>query len=249
VIQLFHGDCLVEMDKIPDKSVDLILCDLPFETTPCKWDVLIPFDALWKQYWRVLKQNGVIVLFGFQPFTSKLISSQIESFKYCWIWNKAKASNFFCAKLQPLNNTEDICVFSKGGCNIMSKQPMRYFPQGVVATNEKIINRKGLGGLMGKEHQVNLAAGSDYIRTVTNYPFKTLSFTRDRKIVHPCQKPIALLEYLINTYTLEGEMVLDNCMGGGSAGIAALNTKRDFIGIEKDNKYFEIAQKRILEAS
>ena len=244
-MQLIHGDCLEKMKDIHDKSIDMILCDLPYGTTACKWDVIIPFEPLWEQYKRIIKDRGAIVLFGSEPFSSTLITSNIKLFKYCWIWEKDNASNFFAAKFQPLNNTEDICVFSTGGCNNGTKNPVPYYPQGIQKVDIQCINGKNVGGMVGKAHKTAMKEGRQYTQNQTGYPFKTLKFKRDSDKTHPTQKPVALLEYLIKTYTLEGETVLDNCMGSGSTGVACINTNRNFIGIEKDDKYFEIAKKRI----
>ena len=238
-MKLIHGDCLVEMATIEDKSVDMILCDLPYGTTACKWDSVIPFAPLWAHYKRVIKDRGAIVLFGSQPFTSKLVCSAIEIYKHSWVWDKVRGTNFFAAKFSPLNNTEDVCVFSMAGGNNGSKTPIKYFPQGVTETEKS--NCYG-GGKIGKEHG---AKYKEYTQKITGYPFKIIKFPFEKRTVHPTQKPVALLEYLIKTYTLEGEMVLDNCMGSGSTGIACLNTGRHFIGIEKDDKYFAVALERI----
>jgi len=233
-MQLIHGDCLEKMKDIPDKSIDMILCDLPYGTTACKWDVVIPFEPLWEQYKRIIKDRGAIVLFGSEPFSSHLRMSNIKNYKYDWIWNKTTFANQMCAKFQPLKIQENISVFSK--------KKHIYHPQGLIEINKitkqgsKITDNNG-GGVRKTE----------YFQQYTNYPKNILEFKRDLPNVHPTQKPVALMEYLIKTYTLEGETVLDNCMGSGSTGVACINTKRNFIGIEKDDKYFEIAKKRIEE--
>ena len=247
-IELIQGDCLEKMKDIPDKSIDMILCDLPYGTTACKWDVVIPFEDLWQQYERVIKDNGAIVLFASQPFTSALIMSNIKLYKYCWVWEKDNASNFFAAKFQPLNNTEDIVVFGKGGCNNGTKNPLRYNPQGVEYIDKEVTNGKSVGGQVGKAHKTAMKEGRTYKQTTTGYPFKTLRFKRDGNHIHPTQKPVDLLEYLIKTYTQEGETVLDNTMGSGSTGIACLNTNRNFIGFELDKHYYDIAKERIQKA-
>ncbi len=228
-MQLIHGDCLEKMKDIPDKSIDMILCDLPYGTTQNKWDVVIPFESLWGQYTRIVKDNGAIVLFGNQPFTSILISSNIKEFKYQWVWEKSKPTGFLNAKKQPLRTYEDICVFYKKQC--------AYLPQGISETN-KLVKRTNRGNY-GE-------CSKTTTQTTTGYPKNIIKF-KSIDGLHPTQKPVALLEYLIKTYTIEGETVLDNCMGSGSTGIACINTKRNFIGIEKDDKYFEIAKKRIEE--
>jgi len=217
-------------------------------TTACKWDTVIPFEPLWEQYERIIKDNGVIALTATQPFTSALIMSNPKLFKYCWIWEKENASNFFAAKFQPLNNTEDIAIFSKGGSNNGTKNPIRYYPQGTVAVDKEVTNGKSVGGQLGKAHKTSMREGRTYKQKTTGYPFKTLKFKRDGNHVHPTQKPVALFEYLIRTYTNEGEIVLDNCIGSGTTAVAAINTNRQFIGIEREPEYVEIANKRIAEA-
>lgn len=244
--ELWMGDCLELMKNIPDGSVDMILCDLPYGTTACKWDTIIPFDAMWEQYERVIAGNGAIVLFGSQPFTSVLVSSNIKLFKCSWIWEKTRPSNFFAAKFVPLNNTEDVLVFSKGGTNNGTKNPMKYYPQGTKSIDRHAKNNN-TGGKIGAEHKTTLNK-KDYHQTVTGYPHKTIKFDNDINTVHPTQKPVALCDYLVKTYTKEGETILDNCMGSGTTGVACVNTNRNFIGIEKDEKYFNIAVERINKA-
>jgi DNA modification methylase len=233
-IQLLHGDCLELMKTIPDESVDMVLCDLPYGTTACKWDAIIPFEPLWEQYNRIIKDNGAIVLFGSEPFSSALRMSNIKNFKYDWIWNKKLAGNGILAKRQPLKIHEIISVFNS---NI-------YIPQ---MTKGKMRKKMGL-----KESEIT--GGNSFAKEYVNdeyYPVSIQEFSianLRRGRLHPTQKPVALLEYLIKTYTNEGDVVLDNCMGSGSTGVAAVNINRRFIGIEKDDNYFEIAQKRIGEA-
>jgi site-specific DNA-methyltransferase (adenine-specific) len=248
---IYHGDCLVEMDKIPDHSVDMILCDLPYGTTACKWDVIIPFEPLWEHYWRVLKKNGAAVLFGSQPFSSILISSEIKKFKYEWIWEKGRASGFVHAKNKPMKAHENILVFSQG-TTIHANQSscrMTYNPQMECGKPYKRLNTSTTktGNLAHAPSKANL----DYVGTVvensgTRYP-RSVQFFSHHNVgnFHPTQKPVNLLEYLIKTYTNEGETVLDNCMGSGSTGVACVNTNRNFIGIEKEEKYFNIAKDRI----
>lgn len=228
---LIKGNCLELMKNISSKSIDMILCDLPYGITNCNWDVLIPFDELWVQYKRIIKNDGAIVLFGKQPFTSKLILSNIKDFKYCLIWKKDNHDNPLMAKKRFLNITEDICIFYKNQCC--------YNPQGLIRVNK--ITKQGRGESLSQKNKRN----TQYVQAYTNYPKNILEFKRDLDNIHPTQKPVALLEYLIKTYTNEGDVVLDNCMGSGSTGIACKNTNRNFIGMEIDNKYFEIAKKRI----
>lgn len=230
---LLQGDCLELMKDIPNKSIDLILCDLPYGTTHCKWDTVIPFDKLWEQYNRIIKDNGAIVLFGKQPFTSQLINSNLKNYKYNLIWKKNNHDNPLQAKKRFLNITEDIVVFYKQQCC--------YNPQGLVKV-DKITKQGGRGKSMV---QASGDRPDEYKQEYTNYPRNILEFAKDAKNVHPTQKPVALLEYLIKTYTNEGDVVLDNCMGSGSTGVACLNTNREFIGMELDEKYFEIARNRL----
>lgn len=236
-IQLYHGDCLELMKDIPDKSIDMILCDLPYGTTACKWDVVIPLEPLWEQYERIIKDNGVIVLFSAQPFTSILVCSNLKLFKYEWVWDKVnKFSGHLNAKKQPMRQTERINVFYK---KQTTYNPLmeRGEPYTAVSSGAKSSN-------YGKQ--------TDKIVTVCDgrrYPRDIIKIKGDERgtvgRIHPTQKPIEICEYLIKTYTNEGEIVLDNCMGSGSTGVACINTNRNFIGIEKEDKYFEIAKKRI----
>jgi site-specific DNA-methyltransferase (adenine-specific) len=232
-MELYNGDCLVGMKNIKDKSVDLILADLPFGVTACKWDSIIPFDELWEQYKRIIKHNGAIILFAVQPFTTKLIASNLKMFKYCWIWVKPQGVDPFMTKIRPLNNYEDIVVFCNG------KTP--YFPQ----------KSKGKPYHVKRDSKSRLKESNNAIMKPTEtkndgdrFPVRTLNFNQERGL-HATQKPVALLEYLIKTYTLEGETVLDNTMGSGSTGIACVNTNRYFIGMEKDEQIFQTAKNRI----
>lgn len=251
-IQLILGDCLEKMKEIPDKSIDMVLCDLPYGTTACKWDVLIPFEPLWEQYNRIIKDHGPVVLFGTEPFSSYLRISNMGQYRYDWYWEKDKAANWMFGNRMPLKVFETVSVF-------YVSQPT-YNPQ-------KTINPAGTS----KRHLYkNPAKITDNVRSVMgstwketemdeteNYhgrsyepdkllPRQSIYFAREQRgKVHPTQKPVALLEYLIKTYTLEGETVLDNCMGSGSTGVACINTNRKFIGIEKDERYFEVAKRRI----
>ena len=229
-IQLYQGDCLEEMKNIPDKSIDMILCDLPYGTTKNKWDSIIPLEPLWEQYKRIIKDNGAILLFGSQPFTTILNYSNISNYIYEWVWIKNNSTGFQLANKRPLKKHELISVFYK-------KQPT-YNPQGLIEYNK--INKRGSMGENWSEMNSN-----NYIQRWTNYPTQILEYKYDKQKLHPTQKPVALLEYLIKTYTDEEEIVLDNCMGSGSTGVACLNTNRKFIGIELDNNYFNIAKNRI----
>lgn len=246
---LLHGDCLDLMALIPDGSVDLILCDLPYGTTACKWDTVIPFEPLWAEYKRIIKKNGAIVLFGSQPFTSALVMSNPDWFKYEWVWEKSKASNFVHAKYQPLKAHEGICVFSGSGAAQGSKFPMTYIPQKTAGKpyNKGVGHKENLhlsGGLTKKDTQELVNVSGD--RSPRSVIYFATSESEGKSGLHPTQKPVALCEYLIKTYTNEGDTVLDNCMGSGTTGVACQNTARNFIGIEKDQKYFEIARDRIM---
>ena len=248
MMDLRHGDCLELMKDIPDKSIDLILCDLPYGTTACKWDKNIDFIELWKQYERIVKDDGVICLFGIEPFTSELIHSNLNLYRYSWIWKKDTATGHLNANYKPLNITEDICVFSKGTVGSLSKNPIRYYPQGITEVNKQKKNNPNSTWRKNKGYNTTnniLNSDKPFTQKYTGYPNNILEFKRDKCIYHPTQKPVALLEYLIKTYTNEGDTVLDNCMGSGSCGVAAVNAGRNFIGIELDEKYFEIAKNRI----
>lgn len=242
-VELYEGDCLRLMCGLEDKSVDMICCDLPYGTTVCKWDTVIPFEELWRQYNRVIKDNGAIVLFGSEPFTSRLIMSNLEMFKYNWYWNKKSSSGFVNAKLKPMGTIETISVFSKGKTSNGNQNNMPYFPQGLLPYN-KVTRR---GNKESKENTFWRPSTKDNcnFQEWTNYPKNYLEFAYQKKAVHPCQKPVDLLEYLVKTYTREGEVVLDNCMGSGSCGVACVHTGRSFIGMEKESKYFQIACHRI----
>lgn len=237
--ELWNGDCLELMKNITNKSIDMILCDLPYGTTACKWDSVIPFEPLWEQYNRIIKENGAIVLFGSEPFTSLLISSNIKLFKYDIVWDKVNCSSGILAKKRPLKSHENICIFYK-------KQPT-YNPQMTKGTkwHRSGAKQRKLAGIYGQDKTVERKGGSD--ETEWKYPksILTVSNADNTKRVHPTQKPTALCEWLIKTYTNEGETVLDNCMGSGSTGVACVNTNRNFIGIELDENYFKIAKERI----
>ena len=241
------GDCLERMKEIESGSVDMILTDPPYGTTACKWDSIVPLEPMWEQLKRIIKPNGAIVMTASQPFTTTLISSNMKMFKYCWLWQKQRPSNFFQAKFAPLNQMEDICIFSFGGCNNGAKNPMSYNPQGTIKINESRGN-SNTGGGVGINKGCQKLSGKSYTAKTKNYPKTLLSYPVDNKGLHPTQKPVALMEYLIKTYTNECETVLDFTMGSGSTGVAAKNLNRKFIGIEMDEGYFNIAQDRIENA-
>ena len=232
------------MKEIPDKSVDMILCDLPYGTTQCKWDTIIPFEHIWDSYHRLIKHDGAIVLFGSEPFTSKLILSNIKEFKYNWIWQKNRAQGFLNAKKMPLKDHETISVFYKSQPN--------YNPQGVIKI-DKVMKNTGTKNTSGNKRNGDKASANNsvknecYTQEFTNYPKQIIRFRNSGDTqLHPTQKPVDLCEYLIRTYTNEGQLVLDNCMGSGSTGVAALNLNRKFIGIELDATYCGIAKERML---
>lgn len=252
-ITLYMGDCIEKMSLIEDDSVDLVLCDLPYGTTKCKWDTIIDVNKLWEHYKRIVKKpHGVILLFGQQPFTSMLISSNYEWYKYNMIWKKNKTTQFLLANYRPMKCTEDICVFSKGGAAAASRHKgnMTYNPQNLQPVNIKKKNSKErIGKMLNQSHHLGpnnkLTSDSEYTQKFTNYPNELIEFDIEFDTVHETQKPVKLIEYLIMTYSNEGGTVLDNTMGSGTTGIGCVNTKRKFIGIELEEKYFKLSKYRI----
>lgn len=232
-INLMKGDCLELMKTIPDKSVDMVLTDPPYGTTVCKWDSVIPFDKMWAELKRIVKnERSAIVLFGSEPFSSLLRTSNLKEFRYDWIWRKSRFANQMLAKKQPLKTHELISVFSESSHD--------YYPQGLVRV-DKITKQ----GSRITDNNNGGTRATEYRQEFTNYPRSVLDFKSQGKTVHSTQKPVDLLEFLVKTYTQENETVLDFTMGSGSVGIACKNTGRNFIGIERDDKYFEIAKQRI----
>lgn len=238
-IKLYRGDCLDIMPKLPDKSIDMILCDLPYGTTACKWDSIIDLDKLWPEYKRLIKANAAIVLHSSQPFTTKLISSNIENYRHQWYWNKNNSAGFATAKIRPMQIIEDILVFGYGKVN--------YYP---LMEKRGKVRKKG-----GYSESENYGVKPSVSYNNSYYPKSLISISNasQKGKTHPTQKPVELLEYLIKTYTTESETVLDNTMGSGSTGVACVNTNRNFIGIEKDcpkdgDKHFRTSIKRITEA-
>ena len=229
MIDLRLGDCLEVMKTIKDNSIDAIICDLPYGTTQNKWDSIISLDLIWLQYKRIIKNDGAIILNSAQPFTSVLINSNLKDFKYCWYWQKNRATGVLNAKKQPLRNIEEICVFNV----------KKYKPQGLIEVNKPSRNSK-------KDYD-NYGKGTckDYTQKYTNYPKQLINFNSIQRTVHPTQKPLELLEYLIKTYTNKGDTILDNTMGSGTTMVACKKLGRNGIGIEKDEKYFKIAQERV----
>jgi site-specific DNA-methyltransferase (adenine-specific) len=242
-VTLLLGECLERMKEIPDGSVDMVMADLPYGTTACKWDSVIPFEPLWEAYRRVTKKNAAIVLTASQPFTSALVMSNPTMFKYCWVWEKSKGSNFQHSKYQPLKVHEDLVVFSSSAAAQGTKNPMSYFPQKVAGKEYKGFNNPI--GAIGTMSKGNLVATSE-VKGAERYPRSVYyqATAENEGKFHPTQKPVALMEYLIRTYTNPGELVLDNTMGSGTTGVACINTGRNFIGIERDEGYFKIAQAR-----
>lgn len=237
VNNIYNEDCLSGMAaRIPDKSIDMILTDLPYGITGCKWDSLIPFPALWEQFLRVAKDNAAIVLTAAQPFTTKLISSQPRLFKYCWYWNKNMVTGFANAKKQPLRCVEDVCVFYR-------KMPI-YNPQGIKYYDTPVISRgKPMPAHGDSVYKTDGSLSHDSYQTTYNYPRQILNIKCERGL-HPTQKPVELFEYMINTYTNPGHIILDCCMGSGTTKRAALNTGRKYTGFEIDAKYYKTACER-----
>lgn len=242
-ISLHNGDCLEVMRSIPYGSIDAIITDPPYGTTACKWDSVIPFEPMWAELKRIIKPNGAIVLFGSQPFTSALIMSNIKMFKYELVWVKSNKTGHLNGKCRPLKSHELISVFSKAEARAGGKN-MNYNPQGLIEINKAIVEKRNDKGIRHNYFRESINE-KEYIQKFTNYPDALLSFAQDKNKIHPTQKPIALLEYLIKTYTNENETVLDFTMGSGTTGHAAVNLNRSFIGIELDKGYFDIAKKRI----
>ena len=245
MIQLFNGDCLEVMKSIPDASIDAIITDPPYGTTACKWDSVIPFDLMWEQLNRIIKPNGAIVLFAAQPFTSKLILSNIENYKYSWVWDKKSATGGQFARKQPMRRTEDICIFYKKQCTYnpqledKEKKYIRYIKKDYENNSKHISNTKSF----------STNANTRTIPEDKKYPSNIIKISSGshKNKIHETQKPVPLFEYLIKTYTNENETVLDFTMGSGTTGVACKNLNRNFIGIELDKNYFEIAKKRIEE--
>ena len=237
-MELIHGDCLVEMKSIPDKSIDMILCDLPYGTTACKWDVVIPFDKLWEQYRRIIKDNGAIVLFGSEPFSSHLRLSNLSWYKYDYVWLKTKATGFQNAKIQPMRKHEIISIFYSKQCQF-NQQNLIKLDKPIKSGRERKRNNE--------QHRLGVAGKTDYYTQFTGWQTSVLSFPNPSGAghLHPTQKPVELIRWLIRTYTNEGDLVLDNCMGSGTTAVACIKEKRHFIGYEITKEYFDIAQERI----
>lgn len=235
-VRLIHGDCFIEMNKLKDKSVDLVLCDLPYGKTDHKWDSMLPLKSLWAAYARLLRVNGIVVLTATQPFTSALVMSNVRQFKYAWVWEKSNRTNYGNATRQPLRCTEDVLVFGGGLYNPQMSVGKAYVRQGGKTVSADVYSTSTF-----KDGHITESLGG-------RFPVNVLRFAKDKANKHPTQKPVALMEYLVRTYTNPGMTVLDNCMGSGTTGVACINTKRKFIGIEQDKTYFNIAKERIENA-
>jgi len=238
-----NADCFDVFPFIEDKSIDAIICDLPYGTTACKWDTIIPFDKLWEQYERIIKDNGAVVLFGSEPFSSALRMSNIKNYKYDWVWEKENSTGFQLANVMPLKLHENILVFSKGFTYPKSNNKMIYIPQGLIPNNIKRNKRGSKGGYLTDSG----CKMDEYVPKFSNYPNSLLRFKRDKEKLHPTQKPVALIEYLVKTYTNEGDTVLDNTMGSGTTNLACIKLNRKSIGIEKEKQYYDVAVRRALE--
>lgn len=233
--KVYNTDCIAGMAGIKTGSVDMILTDLPYAVTHCKWDNLLPFDQLWGQYERVIKDNGAIVLTCCQPFTTQLISSNRKLFRYCWYWHKNQTTGFPFSKFQPLRCVEDIAVFYKRAPN--------YHPQGLIEL-KKPLETSGRSKTEDSVYRQK-SLGKNYVSCYTNYPRNLLEVKCQREGLHPTQKPVELFEYFIRTYTNEGELVLDSCMGSGTTAIACMQARRNFIGFELDAEYYGVCTQRI----
>ena len=239
--QIFNECCISGMKtRIPNASVDLVCTDLPYGVTECKWDTVVDLDAMWGEYKRILKPYGTIILFGQQPFTSRLVSSNFEMFKYSLVWKKSKPGGFAQAPYKVLCEHEDILVFSNGKTSKNAKNKMTYNPQGTVECNKVMKGKNG-----ETEHRKGRKVQNDYVQTVTNYPRSVLEFKNEGKCIHPTQKPLPLIEYLVRTFSNEGEVVLDSCMGSATLAVACMNTKRAYTGFEKDAVIFDNSIKRL----
>ena len=242
---IYNMDCLEGMKQIPDGTVDAVICDLPYGTTACAWDSVIPFDKLWEQYRRILKRQGSVLLFGSEPFSTKIRMSNFDWYKYDWIWEKSTSAGFVHAKNMPMKRHEVISVFSgasMGHESLLGENRMTYNPQGLIPCHKVSVNAKGkFGGVVGTRPSHKDVVVSEW----TNYPSSILKFDNDGDGWHPTQKPVDLLRYLVLTYTNEGDTVLDNCMGSGTTAIACIKERRHFIGFELSKEYFDKAVRRI----
>lgn len=236
---IYNEDCLVGMARLPDKSIDCIICDLPYGTTANKWDIVIPFDLLWEQYRRISKPNAAIVLFGQEPFSSMLRMSNPEWFRYDWYWKKTRFANYAQAPYMPIKDIEVISVFSQGTIAANSANKMNYFPQGLKECHIEVKDKP-----CSKNFRPNRKPQT-YTRTHSGFPHQLISFPNGGKTDHPTQKPVDLIRYLIRTYSTPGDVILDNTIGSGTTAIACIKEKRHFIGFELSKEYFDKAQRRI----
>ena len=239
-MKLLCGDCLEIMKYIPNESIDMILCDLPFNTTRNKWDVMIPLEPLWEQYRRIIKYRGCIALFSQQPFTSILACSNLEMLKYEWIWEKSQATGMLNCNFAPMKAHENILIFAKSAASCVKnrERAMIYNPQ--KEAGKPYINKSGRAST---NYEYKYIKSAITVNNGDRYPRDVIKFAKDQKHLHPTQKPVKLLEYLIKTYTNENDIVFDNCFGSGSCAVACLHTNRNFIGIEKNKEYVDIARK------
>lgn len=237
---IYNMDCIHGMSNIKNEYVDLICTDLPYGLTECKWDTPIDLNKLWQEYTRILKPYGTIILFGQQPFTSRLVTSNYDMFKYSLVWHKSKPGGFAQAPYRVLCEHEDILIFSFGKTAKNALNKMTYNPQGTIPCHKIMKGKTG-----DTEHRENRKTQSDYLQTVTNYPRSILKFGNDGNTIHPTQKPLELIEYLIKTFSNEGEVVLDSCIGSGTTAVACINTGRHFIGYELDTEYYGKCMNRI----
>ena len=243
-MKLYNGDCLEVMKELPDNSIDFICCDPPYGTTNIKWDEMLDFKKMWKEYTRIIKPKGVISIFGSQPFSAQLICSKLDWFKYELIWNKNKCGSPGLAKYRPMKTHENILIFYKNSGGTYNPQMEKGEPYSRKSKNPNgYVSKKN-------DHNYGFKPVKSFTNTGTRYPKSILNISRDfsaQQQIHPTQKPVPLIEWLIKTYTNKGEVVLDNCMGSGSTGVACVNTNRNFIGIELDQEYYNIAKERIDE--
>ncbi|HEX2986136.1 MAG TPA: site-specific DNA-methyltransferase [Caproiciproducens sp.] len=238
---IFNMDCIAGMGMYPDRSIDMILCDLPYGITGCRWDSLIPFNLLWSEYCRIIKDSGAIVLTACQPFTTRLIASNPKMFRYCWYWSKNMTTGFAFAKKQPLRCVEEVCVFYK--------HAPTYNPQGIIVLDKPIKCRgKSIPKHGDSVYRTDGSLSHDTETCVVHYPRQLLEIKCERGL-HPTQKPVALFEYMIRTYTNPGELVLDTCMGSGTTAVACINTGRNYTGFEWDEHYFNVIIDRIKKFS
>ena len=245
MVDAFFADCLGPegmSSRVADHSVDVILTDLPYGLSECRWDTPLDLDALWREYDRALKPFGTVVLFAQQPFTSRLVSSNYDMFKYSLVWQKSRPGAFAQAPYRFLCAHEDILVFSRAGTAKNARHRMTYNPQGTVACHRIEAGKKGR-----TSHREGRATQADYVQTRTNYPRSVLAFANEARVAHPTQKPLALLEYLVSTFSNEGDLIMDSCMGSGTTGVAAKRLGRRFIGFENDAAIFALAQSRLAQ--